>query len=419
MFKIHFILAGLLIALGSGCAGTKPAAKGTKVTINEAKVLVINGKKVFHIGFDTGPLPDALAPNGKNGIEELRDAGATFIQTGMGGAPWTEKSLELEQRWQDVAAKHGMYCWVRLRELAAVEAAHPEREEMLRRVVNRFKNHPAMGVWNSEDEPEWKKQPVEPLVRGYNLIHELDPNHPVSINQAPRGTVQSLKPYNAACDIVCADIYPVGYPPGTHSDRTNKEISMVGDFTKTMMEVAAGQKPVWMYLQIAWSGVVKPGKTLRFPTVPEQRFMTYQAIINGARGIIYFGGNVDKAWTLEDAKYGWNWSFWNKVLRPVVEEIGEKSPLYPALVAADSKLPVKASGGAGVEFCVREVGDDIYVLACKREGGTVKINLNGMPSVKGEGEVLFESPRKVEVKDGTFSDWFAPFDVHVYRFKRK
>jgi NAD(P)-dependent dehydrogenase (short-subunit alcohol dehydrogenase family) len=40
-----------------------------------------------------------------------------------------------------------------------------------------------------------------------------------------------------------------------------------------------------MVLQISWSGVLNPGKTLRMPTFPEERFMTYQAIINGARGI--------------------------------------------------------------------------------------------------------------------------------------
>jgi hypothetical protein len=38
-------------------------------------------------------------------------------------------------------------------------------------------------------------------------------------------------------------------------------------------------------------------------------------------------------------------------------------------------------------------------------------------------EVLFESPRMVKTKKAEsgqviFTDWFAPFDVHVYRLKR-
>jgi hypothetical protein len=132
------------------------------------------------------------------------------------------------------------------------------------------------------------------MLRATQIIRELDPNHPIEITQAPRGTIDTLRPYNAACDIIAADIYPVGYPPGTHSLLPNKEISMVGDFAKSMMQVADGKMPVWMTLQISWSGVIKPGKTLRFPTFAEERFMTYQAIINGARGLIFFGGHIPK-----------------------------------------------------------------------------------------------------------------------------
>jgi hypothetical protein len=170
-----------------------------------------------------------------------------------------------------------------------------------------------------------------------------------------------------------------------------------------------------MTLQIAWSGVIKEGKTLRFPTFPEERFMTYQAIINGARGLTYFGGGLPKALAEEDRKLGWNWRFWNRVLRPVIEEIGAKSQLYPALIAPESKMAVKVNG-QGIEFCVREVGSDIFLLACKREGATIKAEFGGLPKTASMAEVLFEEPRAVEIKSGKFTDWFAPFEVHVYRF---
>jgi hypothetical protein len=32
---------------------------------------------------------------------------------------------------------------------------------------------------------------------------------------------------------------------------------------------------------------------------------------------------------------------------------------------------------------------------------------------------LYESPRTVEAKDGVLTDWFAPFEVHVYHFAHK
>ncbi|MDB6026051.1 MAG: hypothetical protein JWM68_2274 [Verrucomicrobiales bacterium] len=421
-------------------------AEPGKVSINSDQVMVINGKKVFPIGFTMPPPPDGKTPEGKNAIQELSDAGANFMRTGAWGSGWNKETIALEQKYEDAAAKYGMHCLPYLKELAAVKPGNKERAKQLEYVVKKFRDHPGLGAWKGEDEPEWGKQPLEPLLTTRDIIRKQDANHPIVIIHAPRGTVETLRPYNQTGDIIGADVYPVSYPPASHSLLANKELSMVGDYTRTMMETANGKMPVWMVLQIAWSGVLKEGKTLRFPTFPQERFMTYQAIINGARGLLYFGGNIEIAQSAADAKLGWNWRFWNRVLRPVIEEIGDKSPLNPALLVADSKLPVLAavkessSGKAPketaiaspnrpftnnttnlfpIEFCVREVGDEIFVLACNRENdSTLKVQFSGLPATSTGGDMMFEEPRKVSIKNGKFSDWFGPFEVHVYRFKR-
>src|SRR5439155_6822476 len=218
------------------------------VTMDTNQILLIDCKKVFPIGFTRPPPPDAKAPNGKNGIEELRDAGATFLRTGAWGGPWNDETIAVEQKFEDAAAKYGMHCWVFLRELGAVPDGDAKREAMLRKVINTFKDHPGLGVWKGVDEPEWGKQPIPPMLRARAIIRELDPNHPLAATHAPRGTVQSLRAYNATADITGADIYPIGYPPGTHSLETNKEISRVGDYTRRMMEVAESKMPGWMIL---------------------------------------------------------------------------------------------------------------------------------------------------------------------------
>jgi hypothetical protein len=398
-------------------------ARGSKATLNEDGVIVIDGRTVFPIGFTMPPPADGKTPDGRNGIDALHDAGATFLRTGVMGGPWDDAAIARERAWQDAAARNGMHCLVSLRELGSLKDGDDKTEAMLRRVIEQFKDHPGMGAWKGVDEPDWNKDPVEPMVRAYQFIRQHDPDHPVWVTQAPRGTVESMRRYDATCDLTGADIYPVGYPPGTHSNLPNKNISLVGDHTRLMREVA-GEKPVWMVLQIAWSGVIKPDKTLRFPTFAEQRFMTYQAIANGARGLVYFGGHIPRACTPRDAELGWNWTFWEKVLRPVVEEVGEHSPLYPALVAGDSKLPVRVepvkgdAATAGVEFCVREVGDEVFVIACKREGETIQVRFSGLPEGVVEGEVMFESPRRVTAEKGSFTDWLGPFEVHVYRFRK-
>jgi hypothetical protein len=323
--------------------------------------------------------------------------------------------IRRQQEYLDAAARYGLYCLPFVRENGSVDS--PGAAEKLRSLIARFKDHPGLGAWKGADEPEWGKKPIEPLVRAREIIREADPNHPLVIIHAPRGTVESLRKYNVTGDILGQDIYPIAYPPAHHSNLTNKNISVVGDHTKIMMEVAEGKMPVWMVLQISWSGVLQPGKTLRFPTFPEERFMTYEAIINGARGLIYFGGDNLEAMSSADRKLGWNWTFWTKVLRPVIEEIGTKSPLYPALVAPNSDLKIEATGATGLEFCARQVGGDLFLLACKREGETAQFEFRGLPESAQDGEVVFESPRRVAASKGAFKDWFAPFEVHVYRFQ--
>jgi hypothetical protein len=401
-------------------------AQGSKVTINSDLVLEVNGKKTFPIGFTMPPAPDAKAPGGRPAFEEWRDAGATFFRTGPSNKVQWDEWLPTERKYMDVAAKHGMYTLPWLKELAHIEEGAAKKEEQLRKLVNEFKDHPGLGCWKGDDEPEWGKKPIPPLKKAYDVVKELDPNHPMWIVQAPQGTVDSMRRYAGVLDITGQDVYPISYPPGIHSNLKNTEISLVGDHARLMQDVTLGKQPVWMTLQISWSGVVKEGRTLRMPTFHEQRYMTYHSIVNGSRGIIYFGGHNKEAMPPRDVALGWNWTYWENVLKRVVLEIGDKSPLFPALVAPASEMKVTVkhanvefTQAKQVEFIVREAGDDVFLIACKRDPGTILVRFDGLPASATEGEVIFEAPRKVKLDGkGTFHDWFAPYEVHVYRFRR-
>jgi hypothetical protein len=424
-FRISAVFNGVLML--SSVAIAQPNTVPSKVAITPEHVLSINGRKVFPIGFTLIPPPDAKTPNGKPAFEEMRSAGALFLRTGpmrdieegKKFAAWDKDWAEREKQYMKAAARAGMYCAPWLKELAEIDGKHPEREQSLRKVVRFFKNYPGLGVWKGADEPQWGKRPVPALVKAYKIIHEEDPNHPVWIVHAPRGTVQQLRTYNTTFDIGGVDIYPVSDPPGRHLAATdkNREISAVGDYTQKMLNVVDSRKPIWLTLQIAFSGVVPPKRPLVFPTLRQQRFMTYEAIINGANGLVYFGGNLQPTLNDRDRALGWNWTYWDSVLRSVVMEVGDKGPLAEALCVANSKLPVKATGN-DIELAVREVGRDIFILACCRDPKkTAQMNFTGLPEDLTDGEVLFESGRKIVAKGGSFSDSFSPFDVHVYKFR--
>ena len=163
----------------AGASSRTWAQRTSRVTVNEDGVLVVNGEKILPIGFSNGPPPAGRTPESKHAFAEIKDAGGTFFRTGTRGSnPWNQKTIESEQVLMDTAAQYGLCCWPRLRELSSLEAGNTEKEILLRRVINRFKNHPGLLLWKNVDEPQWGSTPVEPMVRAYEVIKELDPNHP-------------------------------------------------------------------------------------------------------------------------------------------------------------------------------------------------------------------------------------------------
>src|SRR5690348_10831249 len=189
------------------------AAYGAAVTIRPDGVLQFDGKPAFPIGFTTAPAPGAKTPSGADAYSELSRNGVVFNRCGS-GAKWGPEAEAALDSMLDHAAKTGMLCAIYIPGLTVIAPGDRAKEDELKRVVRKYKSHAATAFWKGADEPEWGKVPVEKLRRFYEIVHEIDPSHPVWITQAPRGTVQTLKPYNAAYDVGAIDIYPISYPPG-------------------------------------------------------------------------------------------------------------------------------------------------------------------------------------------------------------
>lgn len=422
----------------------------SRVTVDRTTgALRVGGAKLFPLGLSNPPPLGGTTPDGTDGLKEVADAGVSFIRTGRGDwAPGRmAEHLAAERAVLDAAATNGLLCWLYLGELPdlpprAAGAQASAREQMLSQIAASLGGHPGLGAYKGVDEPRnpfrgqnW----IRPagLVRAARRLKALDPQHPLVIIQAPRSTVAQLAPYRPAFDITGADIFPIAYPPGEHSDLPNRDLSVVGDVTRKMVR-AAGGKPVWMTLQIAWSGTVtsarRPNVVPRFPSLHDLRFMAYQAIACGARGLMFFGGHLTQTSRPADARAGWNWTFWEQALRPLVAELSSTA-VGPALVAADAKPQVKCSA-KDVDLVTRRDGRFLYVIAARRGGATTRVGFTGLPRrLNGRplagGQVLFEyvqepppppigagrqTFRSVTVTEGGFRDWLGPHDVHVYRF---
>ncbi len=409
---LTLVLAVAALAAGAE-AQSQSDTKAAKVGFTSDGRLLINGEPTFFIGFAAGPPIDLKTPEGGDGWAEMAAGGMRVVRGDTGVKPGTPGYADSLGKYLDVAHAHGVYVWPFLQKMAQVRT--PADRDRLEKLVMRFRNHPGIMFWKSEDEPEWGKIPVGPLHEAYELIHRLDPNHPVWFCHAPRGTLETLRPYNAACDVLSTDIYPVSEPPGKHSLEANKGLSMVGDYTKRMVTLADGKKMVFMVLQVSWSGVSpkhNPKNRIMFPTARQERYMLYEAIICGANSVSFFG--MPGCLSGRDAELGWNWTYWRTVLKPLLADIKPGGDLYPVLTSPDSKYPLQFTGAPRIEVRTKQVGDRLYIFAAAREGETQSVRFSGLPD--GEVTVLQEN-RSITVKAGAFSDSFAEHDVHIYRVK--
>jgi hypothetical protein len=382
--------------------------------------LLLDGKKVFPLVLSNGPPLTGTAPSGRNGLAEVAASGVNLIRSGSGA--WSTEladgQITVERGVLDAAGAHGLHCWTWLGKAPNLPAqAGSPNEQLLVKIVNALKGHSALGAWKGIDEPALSSVPPVGLERAYERVRALDPDHPLVIIEAPLGTAAALAAYNNALDITGADIYPVSYPPGLHAGGANTDVSVVGDVTRRMVQAAHG-KPVWATLQIAWSGALPPAHVPRFPTLLDARFMAYQAIVAGARGLAFFGGHLAQVMRPADVDRGWNWAFWERVLKPLVTELSSTA-VGPALVAPAANVTITASA-ADIDLTTRQAGGSLYVIAVRRGGATSQVTFSGLPAGIGGGEVLFEYAqskfRQVTVTGTAFRDWFGPHDSHVYRF---
>jgi len=197
---------------------------------------------------------------------------------------------------------------------------------------------------------------------GYETLRALDPAHPIWMNHAPRNSLADLAFFNQAADIVGCDIYPVPEDLHVkHSDLDNRTISSVGAYT-ARMQAAAGGKPVWMVLQgTGWGDFLEAREgvePLRRPTREETRYMAYDAIVHGARGLLYWGTHyVEK----ESA-------FWGELM----DVLAELDRLQPVLAAADAPIQPQVS----LAPTYGSVEEGIKVLAKSRPEGDWLIVVN-------------------------------------------
>lgn len=407
-------------ALAASAGATTNASKRT-TAVGADGTFLVNGKRSFPIGLTLPPPLGATTPAGTDALNEVVNAGVTFLSAGAWNKSWTDAVLRDSEAWDSAAAARGVHTWIYLHELALAQPG-TAAEAMLRKVVTTLAPDPGFGLWKGADEPwllgftppalQWAYCLTTSRGAGCDPTQALDPNHLWVTIEGSRGTAADLAPYAAVTDTHGVNVYPVGI------HHPNPALHRVGTWTQMMASITPNQS-VWTTLQICQSGSYDGSGYVVLPTAAQERYMAYDAIINGARALNFFGGSDPNCFSPTDAQYGWNWTFWNRVLKNLLLEIGPKSALYPALLVPDKEVAVRSSDPT-TEVIARRVGkNEVWVMAARPGTGsrTHKVTFRGLPGWASRATVYHES-RAVTASHGAWSDTFARWAVHVYRFDR-
>jgi hypothetical protein len=405
------VLVAVVLAEGAGAAVT---------TVDQYGTTVIDGRKVFPIVLAKGPERGSMTPTGANALDEVVAAGVNVFKVGPAARPWWPEDQDDAVAWNREAAERGVYTWMNLATLADATPQTPVKEARLRTVIALLEGSPALALWKGADEPWLATFAPEELQYAYCVAtsrgaagwcqQPADSEHLWVTIQAPRGTAAELAPYSAVTDIHGVDHYPV-----TWADRADPKLHEVGVWTDTIASVTPN-RAAWTTLQVCASGSSGPNVgEFVLPDRRQERYMIYDAILNGARNLAFYGGNIDRCWTPADAALGWNWTFWNTVLEVLIEEINADSPIAPALVNPGSTQVLTSSDTTTQVISRAGAGGDLWVIAARHGEGSQPVTIAGLPSAATGGTVYTEG-RSITANAGSFTDTFAQWDVHVYRF---
>jgi hypothetical protein len=370
----------------------------------------VDGVASFPIALSPPPPPEGRTPAGVDALDEVVGAGITFLRVGPRRGTWTDAAIADAVNWNAAAAARGIHTWIALGELAHAQPDTPE-DARLQQVVTTLKDSAGFGIWKGQEEPFQTGWTAPALEHAFDATSALDPDHLFVIIQAPRGTAADLAPYSAVCNGQGVDIYPVRF------GNPDPDLSQVGRWTRTLRS-ATPTRAVFTTLQICFSGSDDPAGSGAFvlPTLRQARYMVYDAIINGARGLIFFGGENAHCLRPADAALGWNWTYWDDVLKRLLAEIGRHARLHPALLVPGTGPRLQTDDPA-TEICSRRVGEaDIWVIAARSGPGRRDVTITGLPNAITEGR-HYRSNRPVKVRRGAFTDAFSRWDVHVYHFR--
>ena len=309
-----------------------------------------------------------------------------YVSTSAPDDVWFENMQKFMDRAHDTGFKIHF-------QLIAFEKLGNDNETLanLTKIINTFKDHPALFSWYLADEPDGQNIPLSLLQPKYDMIKSLDPHHDVSMVFCGGGELNYLSAY----DIVMVDPYPVPNSPVAPTIMASMELSRLANKSIILVPQSFGGGEGWA----------------RTPTAVEERLMTYLGLIHGATGIQYFVRNPPNA-------FPYAASAWNEI-RQISMEVFE---LTPALLNRRLNEYNRTSENDAVQIGVwLDRDESMIILAANQNDTTVSfdLKLNLGTNYQSIAILPFENFFNINLTNGnTLHDTLRPFGTSVYRIEK-
>ncbi len=362
----------------------KPVDNEVKID-RETGGLIVNGLSFFPFGFycgTVGKIPDQEILNGFN-----------FIGPYQSNLP---EGLPERKAYMDRCAQLGMKVQYGLNSLIGsghngdkgLEKNEEEKIALLKSEIVAFKEHPALLSWYINDEPDGQGRDPRLLEKAYNLIHELDPYHPVSIVfMMP----SKFHEFGKTMDIAMTDPYPIP-----------KSVDIRG-YIQQMNQDFRYKKSIWLVPQ-AFGG---QEMWLRESTPKEIRVMTYLGLLEGVKGIQYY---VRSATNFNPQSVG----IWSECSNMAVEV----SQMTPFLLSSETQETL-VTGNPDIlakSFFYR--GNKLIVVVNKENRPfTFSLNLEKIQGAQN-AELWFEN-RSVTLNGSKLEDMIDALGTRIYLVRKK
>ncbi|WP_152052070.1 hypothetical protein [Tautonia marina] len=289
-----------------------------------------------------------------------------------------------------------------------------------------FKDRATIIGWMHGDEPDNAQRlpegggygpPIAPqtIVDQYRAIKQADPDRPVLLNLGQgvawdgwRGRgVRTNHPedypdYVEGCDIASFDIYPACHE---HPDIAGN-LWYVPLGVERLRQWTEDRKPVWCCIE-----TTRINNADYTPSPRDTRVEVWMALIQGARGIIYFchqfEPNFIEAGLLADDAMSREVAALNRQIQDLAPVL--HSPDRPELARVSS-----SNDAVPIAVSVKQHDGATYLFAVSmRDGGTT-----GTFTLPDAGDVRVEvlgEDRSIDAPEGTWNDRFEGYQVHLYR----